>query len=558
MSKKPKYLLETGNYSQIIRSEREIKGADRKYYLAALSFSGDREKTEVTYHKTSWLKKDQVEVAFYWLLSSLRTQSYNAMTEAFLELFHFYEKLKNKRNKFYLYQGLALVRYYQGYLESCCYFSSLAYKLSVELEDPYFSMISTDLAGHAFSRKNAFSRGEYFFDLSLSFANKIEKNLNSRAIDLSLLSYRVEAGYELSSQQKALKTWEKSLKPDDFYSATNAILLKIQSYILNGNLAQAKQELQIASRMVFKHGHKRQLLEYNLKLIEISKIQGERETALNLLNTTLQLCQKNHDEYYLYRFLKLRAELEGKLSGTDKKELIRLENRVGINHDEGRLAYWKKRLEKEHLGIEDLKKLDQENLLGVLYLNNIYPSTTFIDFSWGKKALLLSTGEEIKLITTLTPNQLLLLEILCEQTNWNKKDLFERFWGVKYDSFIHDNKIYVTLRRLEKKIQLTSPLFYFKKGSIEVKKIKIMGRKVDRKLGKEINRKIDVSECNFRQAQLLSQLTEGTIIRPSEYAQRFEISRNTASRDLGELVNLGRLKKFGVKKGTYYMTGSNP
>ena len=544
--------LETGKYSKIIDQSHQIRGTDKKYLLAALSFSGEIDQAQVLYQKTKWEKGDQVEVDFYWLLSSIRTQEYLTISEAFLDLYHHYESEKNQKNKYYLYQGLALTRFYQGFFLSSCHFANLAYKIAIELQNDYFCMISTDLAGHSFSKRGAYARGEHYLNLSLNFANMLEKNLHSQVIHLALLNYRVEAGVNLSEQNKSLDNWKKNILPEDFYSYANALLLKVQILIFKGDLKRAKTELQTASTYVFKFGHRRQLFEYNLKLVQIHKIQGEIDIALNIAHMTLKLCEKDNDEFYQYLFSKLLVEIEDSQLGVESRRLKKLERKIGIVTGEGRITFWKSRIDKEGVTSEILIQLDNEDLLGILFLNKIYSSKNWINFSFGREQTLISLGGEIKIIKKLSPNQLALLRLLSTQRLWSKKTLYESFWGGEYDSFIHDNKIYVTLKRLKNKLSFSTPLFHLRQGQIEVEEFDRSENEISFQERPFVEAYPNPEHLNIRQAQLLAQINSSTIIKPSDYAKRFQISRNTASRDLSELVSMKKLIRHGNKRGTYY------
>ena len=46
--------LETGKYSRIIDQLHKIEGTDKKYLLAALSFSGEIDQAQVLFQKTKW------------------------------------------------------------------------------------------------------------------------------------------------------------------------------------------------------------------------------------------------------------------------------------------------------------------------------------------------------------------------------------------------------------------------------------------------------------------------------------------------------------------------
>jgi hypothetical protein len=60
------------------------------------------------------------------------------------------------------------------------------------------------------------------------------------------------------------------------------------------------------------------------------------------------------------------------------------------------------------------------------------------------------------------------------------------------------------------------------------------------------------SVWNLRQYQALRLMEQGTVLGVTEYTRRFQISKITASRDLGGLHAAGAVRKFGRARATQY------
>ena len=110
----------------------------------------------------------------------------------------------------------------------------------------------------------------------------------------------------------------------------------------------------------------------------------------------------------------------------------------------------------------------------------------------------------------------------------------------------------MTLKRLKNKLSFSTPLFHLRQGQIEVEEFDRSENEISFQERPFVEAYPNPEHLNIRQAQLLAQINSSTIIKPSDYAKRFQISRNTASRDLSELVSMKKLIRHGNKRGTYY------
>ena len=163
----------------------------------------------------------------------------------------------------------------------------------------------------------------------------------------------------------------------------------------------------------------------------------------------------------------------------------------------------------------------------------------------------MSIEGDIYFLQGLTTGQFELLSILVERPYWSREELFETYWGISFDEFLHANKYYVTLRRLKKALNLDRDIFSFKKGDIIVHTFHLYKR--EHKNEERTFRLHTDKNLNPRQLRFLESAQQDYLFTPMDYGKIFQISRNTVSRDLSTLHKEGFIIRKGSKRGTYYM-----
>lgn len=561
MENSPKQLFEAAKYQKIIdllESKRRDTSYDKSVYVVgALVFLG-REEEAHEEAKAFLKKKDEAFIAlFFLLLSAVRRQDFARMNQLIGQLYQAYRASSSSlRAKFFLYQAMGILSYYKGEFSRAEENSRKALRLGLELGDSYLCLISNDLLGHSLCMREQYSQGLRHFDDSERFSKKISNNSNKAVIDLAKMTYKIEAGWDLSIVEGQLLKWIASIKPQDYFTKTNAMLLKAKLLMLKGDFKGAESSLNEVSRAVYEFNHARKILDYNLLMSQLSLTLNDPERALALIRTSQQLCQEGRDFYSMMRFKELEGFIEGAPPNEELRFLTRKTGRIfrkefpltiipeaeahtklkGINSREG-------------CKLSALEELEGENLLGLICLSGIYPSQNFIEERLPERILLINLEGKIHLIRGLTSQQHQLVKLLISRHIWTKKELVEEFWQTPYDSFIHDNKVYVTLKRLKSRLGLD--IFFFKRGAIITKEFKHYRDEEGVKEFIRLSRNLP-EELNLRQRSLLEKVKSGHVIKPSQYSQLFGISRNTSSRDLSGLEGLGFVKKYGKGPGTYY------
>jgi hypothetical protein len=145
-----------------------------------------------------------------------------------------------------------------------------------------------------------------------------------------------------------------------------------------------------------------------------------------------------------------------------------------------------------------------------------------------------------------------MLRALVQKRRWSRQEFFEAIWKIPYDSFVHDNKIYVSLKRLKSKLPADLEIFHYNKGDLIVASLEVLGTTGVAQNVEPISIKIEAG-LNVRQLRLLQKVKAGDVILPRNYALEHQVSRNTASRDLQKLTELGKVSKHGEKRGTFYV-----
>ncbi len=558
MKKNEKTLFEAGKYLEVLKVFEAKEKKPNKYKIGALVFLGRETEARVLSEALLEGVNEAVEIHFLLLLSSVRRQDFERMKRDLRLLYASFQKSRGKRERFFVHQGLGIISFYRGEFLRCCEHSQKAFRIALHLDDPYLCMLSNDLLGHAYCMREQYSLGLRHFEDSSRFSQKISNDSNHQVIALAKIAYRIEAGWELKDTTTDLKNWMETISPQDFFSRTRAMLMRSKLLQLKGDFKRAEDSLLEVSRHVYEFNHARQILDYNLLMSQFSLLINQPERALALVRTSLHLCQKGRDFYSSLRF----QELENTIQKDTHVELslAHLAEKTGINpRMKFPLGIIPEQDIEKLLGRVKIKKglpsdvvyhLEKEEKLGLLLLSKIYPYQNFIDDRLPERDMLLFFQGQIKVLRHLSALQYELLKLLLTRKLWSRKDLVETFWQTPYDSFIHDNKLYVTLQRLKKRLGLS--LFHFEKGSLHVASVKIytdqreyFSEKMDTELW-------DDSELNIRQRQFLKSVPKGSLIRPTDYKDKFKVSRNTCSRDLSALVKSNFLVKRGKGAGTYY------
>ncbi len=554
--KSAKTLFESAKYLSILQGQ-EFHKSDPEFWLGALVFSGKEEEARYFFKKTKWTNHlIKIQSMFYLFLTSLRRADHADMLEDFLVLNQLYKANKHSHTAFYLYQALALLRFYRGEFKRASQWSQKAYSLAFETNEKYHSMISLDLMGHAMCMQEEYAQGFEYFKKALESARTIKNNLNSEVIQLSILSYELEAGIELVTVKQKLELWIQSIKTEDYFTIVNAKILLAKIKILEGHFGHSKKILQDIGQSIYTKNKSRQILSYNLTSIILNSLLDNKFHVMELIGTSLTLCKKSEDFYYRFRF----CEIENYIFQKQPKNLTYFANKTGrkIKYNYPLFSIPESTtLELLGLNLDFTYKVNQLHklkLLGLIfcseesYIN--LKNKNFLDFRLKNRQVIFYINQNLNLIENLTSNQRRLLMILTSQKQWTRKALYESFWGGDYDSFIHDNKIYVTLKRLIRKINIDDSFLYFQKGDIYIQVDEVLNQKSIKSNGIRISNKD--KRLSPRQLQFISNVCKDEIWTPAQYAKEFAVSRNTVSNDLNKLCLYGYLERNGSKKGTYY------
>ncbi len=548
-------LFEAANYQKLIDS-----WFLDPYLIGALVFLG-RVQEAREYARKIKSPADKVECSFYLLLASVRALSFKEIIEDLGALFKFYNLCRKHTSRFYLHQALGIVRYYRGEFQKSQEQTNRAFKIALDLDSQYFCMLANDLNAHALCMREDYAKGLKKFDDSIRFAKKIKNNSNVSVIELSKMSYKINAGMELTKAKEQLESWIKNIRPQDYFTQTNALLLRAKLFLLAGNLQLAEKSLFEVSVHVYRNNHGRQILEYNLLMAQLSLLLNRPERTLPLIRTSLQLCAQGHDLYFQLRFKELELSAHKHISSSDiysddlKVEIHSLAQKAGRKP---RFRYPELIIPEElvdhHLRAanrsptsrsEKYSELSELALLGIVLVLYKDERENFIDWRLPRRELLFFTGKNLELIKGLTSNQLELIRLLTTRLHWSKRELVESFWRLNYDPFLHDNKIYITLKRLRNRLGEEVKFFELQRGSVLIEDISNIADNSPQ-LTSEISLNInDDRKYNLRQLKWLAENSSGTYIKPLEYAQLFGISRNTSSRDLSSLEEMGAVKGHG-------------
>lgn len=547
-----KSLFESAQYASILKTN-----VISSYRVGALIFTGRYEEAKILADKEEWNSEEKEQIQFYLLLASVRASNYLEMKKELLVLYKLTKMSNNRTSKFYILQGIALIRFYKGEFLKAQQVAHNAFKEAFLCNDNYLCMLANDLLAHSYCMICQYGRGLALFDESLRFAKKIMNNSNISIIKLSKTIYKIDAGWDLDEEVDSLEKWIRTTKQYDNYSLNDALIVKAKYLQLKGKFHQAELLLLEISQSIYSYNFNRQILSYNLTLARLKFLMDGPSSSLGIIGTSLKLCSKGEDYYYLQRFYELKNYIENTEEPSMKEKLLYLKSKTGrptINKFPISTSLEKILIEHfdiNKLTLNNIIDLEKRNLLGIILFINKYPSKNFIDLRFGQRSALISQKGDITLIQGLTSRQFELLSIIIQRPRWLRNELFEAYWGIPFDDLLHSNKYYVTLKRLKKALKLKEEIFCFERGEVIVQRLHVYNREI--KVGHKESPLKTSQNLNPRQLLFLNNMKKNSMFTPKDYAKFFQISRNTVSRDLFNLCKQGLIIRKGDKRGTYYI-----
>lgn len=563
----------------------QISGADSElipYLVGSFGFLGRVEEAEnlFSFHKKSLPQYPLIASRFFLGMTFTRLSRYDEAKALFVENIREWRSGgSNLRSAFYIYQSIAFFRYFSGLYARAFRYAKRSFAVAMQGLETWKKVYAMDILGHVSVQTGDYHRGMEHLRLASETAELANYRGTAKAILHSQLGYALEHGVDLDKNIRLAKEIIEQNRVKEFYLDSQLLLQLAKAYFIRGEIAAMEAVLDEAAYGIYKNKNRRQSVLLNLSHALVASVSGQASKAFFYIGNAYEHIDESVDNYYS---LKLKGFEQRTLAETGRdQEAIGLESTViRLSHATQQtlaLRYHpevsnrKSSLDPIQLLLEGcnstdfpspsvVRKLIKQDNIGLLNLfTPIRTKSHLLWFGIAENGIVVKTNGSIQFLQSkLTKNLYDLLRFICERKSITKQELIEVFWGYKYRSHLHDSLIYNSIYRLRRIApSLASVLLVGSKIELD-SNVNVLGIQTRPKtFALNFNSITDDSlvqrrQLNFRQRQLLAILKTGESIRPKDYAQHFEISRMTATRDLRELESCSLFEAVGNTRSLVY------
>lgn len=441
----------------------------------------------------------------------------------------------------------------------------------------FWKLLLFDLQSHIYIKRGKISLGFSCLEQALSIAKTIKNQFTVEAIEVSIAIYESTYGFDQSKSLSDLIKLKNKYKNSNQFYFYNLSLEYIRRLNLNGNLAQAEQELNKIKKPIFSSSLNRQKAAWIFKFSHLLYLQGKTEQALNQIPSALEFIKSKQDLLLYLQILGLKYKINKKLGVADNAQESEIKKLIFYCQDSQSLSYayrfgWTQKPVTEdphahffhqwyrqgHKNYNLLKKVINNHWFSLLADLTPTNRSFFIYLDVLPKYALLFDDQKIVLLDGLT--QLIRQSLLISsKQKLSKADFVQLLWGYEYDSYRHDSLIYSLALRIREFLKGSSVLFEIKNNEIEL--IQTQVRSYEHELHNKRNEvsfkkpddhQVIPTELNFRQIQILEYLEHNRSINVQQLSQLLQTSKITANRDLTSLLKQCLICKIGRGRATCY------
>ncbi|MDH3483749.1 MAG: DeoR family transcriptional regulator [Myxococcales bacterium] len=469
------------------------------------------------------------------------------------------------RSRFFAYQGLGLVRYFEGRMARSRRFTLRALSAAIEAHFPYGRLLALDLRGHALVQTGQVFSGLRLLQQAGHLAADLGFVANAQTIQVSEHIYRLR--YRVPSPGDLLTRLEQLARSPtvSFFARRNALLELVWQHAFRSDVRAAEQCLNEATRIALPDEDRRGRVRGLLARAVLLMLSEGRVAAVPYLEEARRLAHEDPSLRVEALFVEAAVLRAGRPEVAS--ELEHLAHRTGI--DRARIA------QELALGFRSTR-LPLEDRLGELLLNlpSMPPEMRVVHLVHEQLAGLvpwslgLSPGRRIYLTETslLTedhgrlsvhkhpsgPSVRVLRELAAgPKTN---AELMSSVWNLSlYSPSRHDPTLHTAVARLRAGLApngewiLTTDRGYQLASDVE---LVLIGNDVQvHAMGSVGEEAEPVSE---RESHILEILGRRRAASSTELAEDLRVSDATALRSLRSLVATGKLHRTGRGKGTRY------
>jgi len=571
-------LLFSGDYQGLLARFHDQEGGTPSLHnlpcvIGALIFVGRNEEAALLFEKAVPRLEHSaiIECRFFLGLSALRASKFSEARRYFRANYAARLKQLGGRSMFFIYQGIALYRFYTGRKVAGAAREALAHSLAADFT--YGRVLAGDLLAHARIQRGAEEAGIAELTQALELARRLGNAGLVGAISSSLIIRQARSGRFGSSAADSLRRHLADAPLSDTYSRSNLLLEIARQETLRGAWPEADQALRNALQLIFAFGLKRQEAAMNLAFSELLYRKGFSTEALGFLSSARKDLERERS-HPLQRAAagierKLRAELG---LGTPALQIFSakgdsVQRRIELR--ETPAGPRAGRVSADTLGdlLDSIRRQEPgviERVLSSGYYGLLYDCLPALR-GQERLALDLSPGGLTAFGTEGVQHASLgksrIVRNLLAQLSGGEKtkaELATHVWGYEYHPLRHDTLIYSavqsarkTLGRYANWIETTESGYRLKPAVTMIHTTAPPAAKNPEPLAAPVNS----PGLNYRQVLVLQGLSELSVLNVDEYQQKFKVSKVTASRDLSGLVAMKFIRRVGRARATHYMKG---
>ncbi len=473
----------------------------------------------------------------------------------------------NPRSRFFGYQGLGLVRYFEGRMARSRRFTLRALSAAIEAQFPYGRLLALDLRGHALVQTGQVFSGLRLLQQAEHLAADLGFVANAQTIQVAEQVYRLR--YRVPSPGDALARLEQLARSPSvsFFARRNALLELVWQHAFRSDVPTAELCLNEAARIALPDEDRRGRVRGLLARAVLLMLSEGRVAAVPYLEEARRIAQEDPSlrvEVLFVEAAVVRAERPGIAS-----ELGHLAHRTGI--DRARIA------QELALGSRSTC-LPLEDRLGELLLNlpSMPPEMRVVHLVHEHLAglvpwsLNLNPGRRIYLTETslLTEDHGRLsvhkhpsrpsVRVLRELATGPKTnaELMSSVWNLSsYSPSRHDPTLHTAVARLRAGLApngewiLTTDRGYQLASDVE---LVLVGDRLQVYAMGTVGDEVELESVSERESHILEILGRRRAASSTELAEDLRVSDATALRSLRALVATGKLHRTGRGKGTRY------
>jgi DNA-binding transcriptional ArsR family regulator len=574
----PKQLLHRGDYREVLaRYETTPKNRVSRDWLIAsigsLSFLGRTQEAQLLFESSSskFSKNEKVESLFFLTINFARTQDHKT-ARTHLRAMKNLERGLRGVSKFYILQAQAFLRHYRSQFRSSEILARSAFKESVQAGFSYGRILSADLLGHSLVQLDQIREGIKSLKDAAASAKTINLESIHQAIQVSILLYESQFGLRPGPDAIIrLRALIRRLQISDSYTRINLYFELIRSLTLTGLYREAETELQNVFELIYLFNNPRQETTFKLRYAELCLLRGRPHEALEKVLDAKRWSGLVANRQLRAQLLGLEFKIVGELGFSETRLKLAEELRQMARSFPTPLNL---RITERLLNEESKVPVPSSDRIGTLLANlqasesvarivesgclsllsrriKLHPGQEALVWDLERGSLtIFSSGEILHLPALRSPQSRRILSQLSKGPV-TKEALVRNVWRYAYHPLKHDSLLYAAIAQCRKLLGSASHWIENRENTYGLKS-DVTTISLDSEGATPLENSVpsilqidNQPDLNHRQIHCLSRWGSSPFRSIKQHQQELRVSRNTATRDLRQLEDLGFLRSLG-------------